>query len=65
VIARDQSTPEKTGTATVRVNVRRSTQPPRWINQAPYFTAIDVNTAPGTVIFTQSEATDDDLSVGY
>ena len=61
--ARDQSNPEKTGTAAVRVNVLRSNNPPVWVNNAPYNTAITNDVAAGTTIFTQSRAVDSDLTV--
>ena len=61
--ARDQSNPEKTGTAAVRVNVLRSNTPPVWVNNAPYNTAITNDVAAGTTIFTQSRAVDSDLTV--
>ena len=63
VLARDQSSPEKTGTATVRVNVLRSNTPPVWINNAPYVTAINADTAVGTTIYSQSRAIDNDQLV--
>ena len=63
VIARDQSSPEKTGTATVRVNVLRSNNPPVWINNAPYVTAINADTAVGTTVYSQSRAIDNDQLV--
>ncbi|WAQ95445.1 FAT4-like protein [Mya arenaria] len=62
VIGRDQSSPERTGTATVRVNVVRSQSPPVFINNAPYTTSINYDTAPGTTIYRQSRARDQDLA---
>ena len=63
MLARDQSNPEKTGTASVRVNVLRSNTPPVWINNAPYNTAINADAAIGTTIFSQSRAIDSDQLV--
>ena len=63
VTARDQSQPERTGTATVRINVLRSTTPPSWINNAPYVTSVNLNTVAGTIVYTQSRARDVDLQV--
>jgi hypothetical protein len=63
VFARDQSQPEKTGTATVRINVLRSSAPPTWINNAPYSTVVNLNAVAGTTIYTQSRARDGDLQV--
>jgi len=63
VLARDQSVPEKTGTATVRINVVRSAGPPVFINNAPYSAGINVGALPGTRVYTQSRAVDSDLQV--
>ena len=63
MFARDQSNPEKTGTATVRINVLRSNSPPVFVNGAPYNTAIDRTQGVGTTIYTQSRAVDQDIAV--
>lgn len=63
VLVYDQSIPENTGTATVRINVLRSSQPPTFIN-TPYFSSINVNFVRGTTIFTAS-AIDSDLQVKW
>ncbi|WAQ96546.1 FAT4-like protein, partial [Mya arenaria] len=62
VIGRDQSSTERTGTATVRVNVVRSQSLPVFINNAPYNASINYDTAPGTTIYRQSRARDQDLA---
>lgn len=61
VLARDQSSPERTATATVIVNIRRSNFPPVFVN-TPYFTGVNVGSAIGSTIYTVT-ATDGDLLV--
>jgi len=55
--------PEKTGTATVIVNIRRSQSPPVFVNNAPYSTVINRGVRPGDIVFSQTSATDADLRV--
>lgn len=61
MLARDQSSPERTATATVIVNIRRSNFPPVFVN-TPYFTGVNVGSAIGSTIYTVT-ATDGDLLV--
>ncbi|WAQ96421.1 FAT4-like protein [Mya arenaria] len=65
VVARDQSSPEKTGTATVRVNILRSQQPPVFTNSPPYSTTINRGEGVGTVVYSRSRAVDSDLQVSH
>ncbi|XP_036359005.1 uncharacterized protein LOC115211772 [Octopus sinensis] len=59
VTASDQRIPEKTATATVRIDIIKSAFSPEFLN-TPYSAVIDENTSQGSTIFTGVTARDKD-----